>query len=272
MESPEAMNPVATMALIEQWLGCDPEAGRRVWFEPEILPNASIFDVYKKKAMREGWHYRRWEWNFDPRDIEGMATAAILRVHDRLKEREQQERAGANRAPYKFSLVRDFLKFLNLSVIGSMRDEIDKEIRERKGLIDVTPGLGGDEKPQEFASPGQTQDPPAELLVSEKVSISPRLLENFQASLRGKRGLHLEGIIDAYKEGREISNEVVAYRIIEFLDDKGAHYPHITRFFEQKGIKQNTWDVIKRRLRHDWRKFREGHGKQDYEALKDSTS
>ena len=48
------MEPVA---LIRAWLGCSEEAGWLVWFQPTVLSNASVFDVYKAKALKTG---REW--------------------------------------------------------------------------------------------------------------------------------------------------------------------------------------------------------------------
>mgnify|MGYP001601068773 CR=1 FL=1 len=303
--------------LIQQWLGCDEEAGRQVWFQPVVLPAATIFDVYKGKAMKEGWGWVASGLNIEYCDLESEATGAVLKVHDRLKRGgevgggpEEIREAGAPRARggacasdkdstdavgfaavgggrpghrYRFSSVGEFLAYLNDSIPGAMSDLLIKMQRERRGgpwpvsqRPPADPPYEPITPPKEAGPVDVSGDPNAyqKLRAKQRREFASRLVNAFRGCLGRQRSLpeHLAGLVTAFKEERDVPDEAVAEEVIDFLDDKGRHRCHVTRWFLQREISEDNYYQRNRRLRKEWRAFRDGQGKPDYAAYQDLRS
>ncbi len=303
--------------LIQQWLGCDEEAGRRLWFQPEILPDAAIFDVCRGKAMKEGWSWVARGLQIEPCDLESDATGAILAVHDRLKrggqlgEEDQQplvpppgEEQGRRCSPqpdmpagqepqparrggagvrYAFPSVGEFLAFLNISVRFAMHDILHKRVRDLRGDPPPDPPRPPEEPPYEPIRPAEVgggepvslrPGPVMELMRAKRREYATRLVRDFGQTLDRKGVLqeHLDGLVTAFKEGREVPDEAVTEEVVEFLENKGKHHCHITRWFIERGIQEDNYFQRNRRLRKEWRAFRDGPGKADYSAYRELMS
>jgi hypothetical protein len=101
-----------------------------------------------------------------------------------------------------------------------------------------------------------------------------RLVLTFRASLNRHPGLqeHLEGLVTAHKEGRDVANEAVAEEGIDFLDTTGKHRCHVRQWFLTQGISEDNYQQRNNRLRKEWRVFRDGPGKPDYDAYRELSS
>lgn len=258
--------------VIREWLGCSEEAGQRVWFQPTILSDAALFDVYKAKAVRKGREWTVRGLTIEYCDLESDATGAVLAIYDRLKSGDSTEDA------YEFLSVGEFLAYLNVSVPGAMHDILHRRIRSFRG-----------DPPPEV--PEATEDPPyepirlrekgavneyvflgpsplAELQQRQKREVVTRLLVEFRDTLTHHSALqgHLDGVVEAHKEGIGVSNEEVAEEIVHFLNTTRTHRSHLRQWFEAQGISEDNYQQRNSRLRVAWRVFRDGSGKADYDA------
>ena len=76
----------------------------------------------------------------------------------------------------------------------------------------------------------------------------------------------------AQKEGRDVPDKIVAEDVIDFLETTWKHRCHVRRWFLEQGTSENNYYMRNRRLRKEWRIFRDGPGKPDYAAYRELLS
>jgi hypothetical protein len=263
------------LQLLHQWLTCDDEAGRRLWFD------TGLFVEFRDRAKAYGWRYvselrRRGRYiDLTAKEMESCATRHMLTIHDRLKPPDSQKQG---KKPGDFPTLEQFHGYLSESLVG-IRDEIEKEIGLRPRTVPLDEPLPGTGEETDQAK--RIEDTIADGAMSQEEIISVRqrrqvaaeLLRQFRLTLAAKLSLqaHFDILCEAHRGGRDdLQLEEVAEEIILFLQICGEHFPEIREYCKKQGINDTTYHSYNRRLRREWRSFQDGPGRnpwQQYIAL-----
>ncbi len=259
------------LQLLHHWLACDDEAGRRLWFE------TGLFKEFRDRAQAHGWKYvaelrRRGQYvDLTAERMESCATGLMLKVHDRLKPPDSQNRG---KKPADFPTPERFYGYLSDSLVG-IRDEIDKEIGLRPRTVSLDEPLP--RTSEEAGAAGRTVGdtlavvgtPPEEIIsLSQRQQVAAELLRQFRPTLATRPALqtHFDILCEAHRAGRDdLTLEKVAEEIILFLEISGEHFLEIREYCENRRINEDRYHSYNRRVRHEWRKFREGSGQEQWE-------
>ena len=272
----------ARFRLLQEWLGCNDEAGKKFWFEEGIF--FQYVAAGKGKLRRLGWeNYREYSME----QIEGEITSWLYEtiILGRLKPPEG--------APKSFENMRLFHGYMRKSLEG-IRDFIPQALGIPLGqeirFVPLDPRSGAKKKKEEEEEekiPYGEQDwnkNPEDLFLSEESrgeieAAFSMLLKRFGIYLGKKRPKlkeHLDLLREAFESrrndafaGEEERRKMLFYAIVLFLEETGRpRYPEISAYCIARGVNTNTYFANNRRLRLVWRSFVAGEGAEDWERLK----
>ncbi len=273
------------LQLLHQWLGCDEKAGRQLWFD------SGLFFEWRRRAIGVGRAHagdvrrRGMRINLTQEDMEEEAGNLLLIIHSRLKPHEPGK---PGKTPGDFSVLAQFYGYLNESLNG-IRDIINKRAFEQ-GHIDSIEKLlstGGEQQDERTIGDtiaADTASPEDEVISRDRQRKTALCLRAFRSELeerpakKRKRALerHFDALVEAFKEGKpEVTLEMVAEEVIEFfwsqaIEETVEQHRPIRDYLRAKEETDAQYDTYNRRLRHQWRIFREGPGQNVWRQFEET--
>jgi hypothetical protein len=276
-----------TLDLLHQWLSCDDDAGRELWFG-----SVGLWFEYQKKAMKRGWDFvsakLSWVYFAEARDsMVGWADETLLAIWGTLKGKVEDDKAkvdepGIEPAPAgskQFNSLGKFHAYLNTSL-----NRIVSIICEQLGLGEpVVGGLEGTgEERGERRSVEQTVSDPGPgpdqtVIENEKRqkrdALSRQLLEEFKEFLGSRPSLlnQLEMVIACFERLHPDDPPVARLEVIKFLEIGHEHYPEVRDCCVNLGGQNpNAYSANNRRLRAEWLEFKESDGKNLWDEFRET--
>jgi len=287
------------LQLLHQWLACDEGAGDQLWSGP-----GGLFDEYRVKGKEWGLQYLGKLWRrgvridheqylaFKEYEMEVLAADQLADIHDRVKppeanpvERETKSKEKGKK-PKDFPTLDDFHAYISKSLRQGIKDLIKEYLGLDNALVeslDEPLPERGEKTEGEERTLGETiatveETPEVTVIAEERRRLAADLLRGFQDYLARRRPpvpalrCYFDTMVEAHKVGRDdIPLEAVAEEIIAFLEaPPWEHHPEIKRYFESKGANESTYNSYNRRVRQEWRVFREGRGKALYQRYEET--
>jgi hypothetical protein len=204
-----------------------------VWNMPEVL-----------RLHRQG--------KLEEYEVSGLAADQLLDIYDRI---------NSNRAEYRFAAWDNFEAYLTRSLRQGIRDHLQLHLQPQQGCTlqgnQVARGSGheaDDDGPSiEDIVCIEQLDPETAANLRQRCELARHLLDAFQKHLRNGAAQalanHLDTLIQAFSAGKN-QPEVVAAQVIAFLESRWVHWRGLRDYFGP------NYDQYNRRLRKEWRNFR----------------